>query len=498
MFAQNNLTPLFDVFNEGVSIALVHDSTGVHQFQKPLLDRQTNYQNLHYYQRSRTFYDKASEIILSKSLIQVEKKDFWIKIDPLLNFQFGRDLSDTSGQNLYYNTRGARIEINLGKKVGIGTQFIENQIVVPQYIHEFIAQSQVSPGQGRVKIFKNKGYDYTMASGYVSYSPIKALNFQLGTGKHFIGYGQSSLMIGNTAFNYPYIQASYHFLKNKLAYQSTYGFIQTVERLPVILSSEALFKRKNLVINSLSYHPLKNLEVSVTEAHQVQLYQDSSYAISQQMGDYLPIIGLNSAVRGLDHYKNKILWSIQAQYRCLNQLAFYGQLTSSRFIKNDFAYQLGLKWAEPFQLKNLMLQLEWNKAESKIYTSAFERQEWSHYNQSLAHPLGNDFQEWVFKAHYMFKHIFLDLKTAYVQYNRVDALNYQQDQIFDLYTLDERSSGNMMQVQSFVGYRINPKNGLHVGVGMVHRQEDWQGNQQKTQWFFLRLATHLALGKQYL
>ena len=143
---------------------------------------------------------------------------FRLNIDPLFNFQLGIDRADTTGEKLYTNTRGFMVRGGIGNKFAFETSFYENQSTFPRYLDSYIATTTklfpqpantnenyaVIPGQGRSKPFKKNGYDYAMASGYVSYTPNKYFNFQIGNGKNFIGDGYRSLLLSDNAFNYPY------------------------------------------------------------------------------------------------------------------------------------------------------------------------------------------------------------------------------------------------------------------------------------------------------
>ena len=50
-------------------------------------------------------------------------------------------------------------------------------ITTPNYIDAFVRQKKIVPGQGYARDFKVTGFDYAMASGYVSYRPNKIILF---------------------------------------------------------------------------------------------------------------------------------------------------------------------------------------------------------------------------------------------------------------------------------------------------------------------------------
>ena len=81
---------------------------------------------------------------------------------------------------------------DIGTKFSFESSFLENPATYVDYIDDYIISTNnlfsnptnypynVIPGQGRSKVFKKNGYDFGFASGYISYSPSKHFNLQLG------------------------------------------------------------------------------------------------------------------------------------------------------------------------------------------------------------------------------------------------------------------------------------------------------------------------------
>ena len=59
------------------------------------------------------------------------------------------------------------------------------------------------------------------------------------------------------------------------------------------------------------------------------------------------------------------------------------------------ACQLGGKYVDAFNIKNLDLQFETNRARPYTYSHYDSIANYTHYNQPLAHPLGANFQEFI-------------------------------------------------------------------------------------------------------
>jgi hypothetical protein len=67
---------------------------------------------------------------------------------------------------------------------------------------------------------------------------------------------------------------------------------------------------------------------------------------------------------------------------------------------NKFGIQLGGKYIDAFGIKNLDLQLEMNRVRPFTYAHYDTINNYTHYNQPLAHPLGANFQELIGIARY--------------------------------------------------------------------------------------------------
>src|SRR5436853_4235524 len=140
----------------------------------------------------------------SEHLFTVNEPDFLLTVDPLFDFSISHE--NERNQNLYVNTRGARILGNLADKVSFYTGFYENQARFPHYLDMFVNTLEVVPGQGKVKRLGGGTYDYVMAFGGLTYMPSKYFNVQLAHDKNFIGDGYRSLLLSDNSFNYPFLK----------------------------------------------------------------------------------------------------------------------------------------------------------------------------------------------------------------------------------------------------------------------------------------------------
>ena len=100
-----------------------------------------------------------------------------------------------------------------------------------------------------------------MASGYISYSPNKHFNFQLGHGKHFVGDGYRSLLLSDFAYNYPYIRITANY--GKVQYTQMYAvFINTFNGTKTT-GTETLFQKKSASFQMLSWNIHKRFQLGL-------------------------------------------------------------------------------------------------------------------------------------------------------------------------------------------------------------------------------------------
>jgi hypothetical protein len=108
----------------------------------------------------------------------------------------------------------------------------------------------------------------------------------------------------------------------------------------------------------------------------------------------------DNAIAGLD-FKANLLHRVQV----------YGQVMLDEFVlsnvknnpsnwTNKFALQGGFKYVDAFGIRNLDLQMEYNRVRPFTYSHNDTTANYTHYNQPLAHPLGANFQEAVAIVHY--------------------------------------------------------------------------------------------------
>ncbi len=476
---------------------MIRPSDGVIPFQscfKPRLESESDYK------RENTGSSKKYLIrkIKQESLFIVNDTadKFHMTIDPLFNFEFGRDVAsrDTIPEKIYQNTRGVIVRGDIGKKFSFESSFYENQATFASYIDSFNEKYFVVPGQGRWKKFKNNGYDFAMASGYVSYSPSKHFNFQVGHGKHFVGDGYRSLLLSDNAFNYPYARITSTF--GKFQYTNLYAVFMNLTDGGVKAppGTEPIFQKKAGNFQFLSWNIQKRVQLGFFQG---VIWQASDSMNNQHLSFsyFSPIIYNAALTEGLAG-KNNVLLGWTLKIKITKSISVYGQYMLDDIGGYKNGVQAGFTYFDVFGIKNLHLQLEGNDVSSYSYSSALPAQSYSHYNQPLAHPLGANFIEGISFLNYHFKDFFTQLKINYAVTGWDHLGSNYGNNIFISDTnipVDLPWGNRTLRIIDFrIGYLVNPTTNFNIVAGISNRNSVSPVENSQTNYLYFGIRTSLS------
>jgi hypothetical protein len=493
---------------------------------KPYINPKQNHVDKNNPQRKATGVWKRKLKQESLFIVNDTTDKFYLTIDPLFNFQGGLDIADTSKnhEKLYTNTRGFLLRGDIGKKISFESSFYENQATFPRYIDNNIAASNklfpqsanynyaVIPGQGRSKPYRNNGYDYAMASGYVSYSPLHFLNLQIGNGKHFVGDGYRSLLLSDNSFNYPYarITTTFENIQYTNLYTSFMNLTDGGVKTPP--HTERLFQKKIGSFQMLSVNLFHRLQLGLFQG-MIWEAADSNNRQHVEFNTFDPVIGVNAAVYGL-HNKNNVLLGATMKLEITPWISLYGQYmlddvyskTNGGEVSNKYGYQAGLKYFDVFRVKNLHLQLEYNSVRPYSYAASNPQQSYTHYNQPLAHPLGANFNEAIGFINYRLKDFFIEIKGMYAvkgadssTYNyggnifKSDDMSlYPSQQNIGTVTTTQGIATSIITEDIHIGYLVNPRTNFNIVLGVINRTYTDDKYTNNTRWVYFGIRTSLA------
>jgi hypothetical protein len=430
--------------------------------------------------------------LFKEHLFEFREPDFNVFVDFLPDFQIGK--TNRGGKKtLWLNTRGARIQANIGKNFYFESSFYENQGVFPVYIDSFVAKRRVIPGQGEMKYSDRigKSYDFSYVNALLSYTPSKYLNFTLGYGNNFIGDGYRSLILSDIGFSYPYLKITGNL--GQFQYTSMWAqFMDLSSKSFNQAQEEVGYAKKWGVFHFLDWNASKKLTISLFDA---VIWPDSDSAGRKRGFDWTymnPIIFLRPAEYSAGSSDNAMV-GMNIKYKLFSKTTVYGQfvldefkikelLGSKKWWGNKWSTQLGFRSFDLFKVPKLDLQGEVNIVRPYTYSFRNTQGNYAHYNQSLAHPMGANFKEVLGIASYTYKRWFVRGQITYANYGKDDYntdISYGQD-IFKSYVnrpsdfdikLGQGIKTDFLYGQGTIAYVLNPKYNLRLEVSAAGRQE---------------------------
>lgn len=413
--------------------------------------------------------------VFKEHLVEVNDKDYNFYLDFLPDLQIGRQ----SGRTIWLNTRGVEIGGRIGKQFSFTSHFYENQAHLPDYLSAFVRQNRVIPGQGYAKTYGNGGFDFAYSGGSLSYTPSKYVNFQLGYDKNFIGDGYRSLLLSDNTFNYPFFKVTATL--GSVRYMAMWA--QFIDFQDTPFDDETPYPKKYGLFHYLSWNATKRLSVGLFENI---MWRPRGFEFS-----YVNPIMFMRPTEFANGSPDKALIGFNASYKIADRYVVYGQLMINEFTfkevfsgkgywANKQGGQLGVKGFDVFKVNGLNAQLEMNRVRPYSYSASDHFKNYGHYGQSLAHPLGANFKEYLGIVSYSYKRFDLRFQLSHATYGLdINGLNYGKD-IYKNYTTRIDDYGvyighglktNLLYADANLAYILNPKNNLRIEVGCTMRNE---------------------------
>ncbi len=427
-----------------------------------------------------------------------------IRVNPLFNFELGKESSE--GKNTWVNTRGIMIDGKIGKNLSFYADFYENQGVFGGYMDNYIKNRKVVPGQGRIKNFKDIGYDYSQATGYFSYNAGSYFNLQLGFGKNFLGDGYRSLLLSDNTYSYPFFKMTSTFWKIKYLL-----IISQFQNIDVERSTGVeRFPSKYGAFHYLSWNIGKRISLGFFESV-IWAAEDEIGHRGLDMNYLIPIIFYRPVEYGLGSPDNMTMGA-NLKILLWNDAAFYAQYVMGEFKLDEIfsgekwwgnkqGFQFGLKSYNFLGVNNLDVQTEYNQVRPYTYSHYFPITSYSHFNQELAHPLGANFREIISILRYRQGRLQIELKGMYA----IKGFDFDDDVSYggNIFISNDRRTGshghilgqglktNILNGSGEISYLINPKNNMNIGIGFRHRSFTNDINSDNNSLIYFALRTSL-------
>lgn len=461
--------------------------------------------------------------IWNENLAEIQGDGYWFVFNPIFDLQ--RGTSNPSVANYtYINTRGIQFQGGLGRQVTFSTTIFETQARFADYFNRYsetlrpygptsnLGDPAVIPGIGIAKRFNKDAYDVLMAEAYITYSPSKIFSFQSGYGRNFIGDGYRSLLTTDGVSPYPFFKISTSFWKIK--YINTYMFLKDIRQEAV---ADRTYATKYMANHYLSWNATKRLNIGLFES----VIWANSNGRGFDMSFLNPIVFYRSVEFASSARTGNALLGATFKYKWNNQFNFYGQFLVDEFSleevkkadqswKNKFGYQLGLKYFNAFNVKNLLLQVEYNHVRPYVYSHSDPRTNYGHTNQNIGHQWGGNFKETIFIARYQEGRYFADAKLTYgirgldfgteedsFNYGGNIYLNYNEGRPFDNNVrVGQGNKTTVVIADVQAGYLINPQTNLKLFASFIYRnfdptKETLSTFKESSTWFSLGLRSDI-------
>ena len=338
-----------------------------------------------------TFYNNKA------NFYEVHDKDFFLVVDPAI--QQTQSYESSNKQRVFLNSKGVTLRGLIAGKVGFSAYLTDNQERGPGYFQQRVTQYDAIPGAGYFKTFGKTGWDYFDNRASIYFNTWKYVDWQFGYDKNFIGNGYRSLFLSDYAA--PYLFLKFNTRIWKLNYQTIYMELISQHNT----HTDYQYPKKYAVVH--------HLNINATPWLNVGLYENVVFSRADHYDfSYLnPVIFLVSAQQQ-NGSPDKTTAGIDWKANIGHAVQFYGQVLINEFILHQILHygngywankqglQLGLKYINAFDVKNLDLQFEGNAVRPFTYQHDDTVSNFSHYNQPLAHPLGANFYEFITIAHY--------------------------------------------------------------------------------------------------
>jgi hypothetical protein len=422
---------------------------------------------------------------------------------PIVDLQAGYDMLTSKYVSETFG--GAHVKLNINNDFTFALTAIGGRVSYPNFIDTTVKTTGLIPGLGRA--FKNSdgSYSFSNLSGYVSYSPNKIFNFQLGTDKHFIGDGYRSLLLSDFSNNNPYFGINANVWR--IQYNVWYSWLQDFSRYD---GSEKSLQNKFGTFHYLSFNALKNLNISFFE-NVVWQGTDTNRVRTFDVNYLNPVVFYRPQEYSVGSPDNSMM-GLNASFKVFKSLKIYAQAVADEFFfkelrkrngwwANKQGWQFGAKYMNAFKVKGLSLQLEYNQVRPYTYTHGSVQQNYTHYGQALAHPFGANFKEYLGFVSYRANRWMLSFQGISAVIG-MDTMGSNMGQnVFASYTTrpyeygHKTTQGNKLKfMQSDVKftYYIVPQMNLRLELGYIQRSvKDDRGYELQSPYIYLGIKTSI-------
>jgi hypothetical protein len=342
-------------------------------------------------------------------LFETNKSNLYLAINPVIQYRQGFESINPKQQFLV--SAGINSQAIIAKKIGVQFFLTSNQERNPYYVRQFTNKYRAIPGFSNYTTKDSTTVNYIDFRGSMNFTLAKLVDVQFGYDRNFIGNGMRSLMLSDFSGNSLFLKLNTRLWK--FNFENLY--MQLTPQFGIVNESK---KKKYLRINTLSINATKWLNIGIFDA--VVFGREKQFELN-----YIQPFTFLRAMEQQSGSPDNALVGLNFKANFKQRFQVYGQLVLDEFklseIKasngwwaNKYGYQLGIKYIDALNIKNLDIQLESNRSRPFMYTHYDSVSNYSNNNIALAHPLGAGFQEYILAARYQpIQKLFLEGKLMY-------------------------------------------------------------------------------------
>jgi hypothetical protein len=426
--------------------------------------------------------------LFNEHLFDERTKEYTFYADYLPDLQLGRDFSDKV--TTYLNTRGYQLGGTIGDKFSFYSSGYEDQGRFPTYYDNYIRQIHFVPGEAYDRDnLSSTTADWSYVTAIVSYTPIKQLNITLGEDKTFIGDGYRSLLLSDYAANYPLLRLTANL--GPVQYMMMWANLE--DMLLPKYDSFGNNRRKWAAFHYIDWNVNKRFSVGFFNAVIAADANDQGQTHGFDANYINPIL-FASSLGPKTPYSDNVLAGFTSKYKIFDKTAIYAQLLLDRVSEsqapaNTGGYQVGIRGADLFKVKNFNYLFEYNTVKPYTYSSPQVITNYTDYSQPLGDPLGANFKEAIGILNYSIGKFDFQGEAEYATFGLNPAtggVNYGQDVTLAIpATLPSDYTGQGIHTKFYYGegtisYLINPKYNLRLEGGALFRDENNALGDKKT------------------
>ena len=414
---------------------------------------------------------------------------------PLVHSAIGIETNES--KSLFNAGVGLQLNYDPIKKLSTSVYYQTNILNPPSYIRNQILTTGIIPQEGLAKL-NNENIQHANFGGYLYYTPNDIFNFEIGHGKNHWGSGYRSLLLSDASINYSYAKITTTIWKIK--YVNLYANFQDINN-----PFEQSFWSGDNKFGSFHY-----LSWNAGKRWSLGFFENVMWGGRDSLvhrgfdPNYLnPVIFFRPVEYAVGSSDNSLL-GLDLSFKISNDIKLYGQLVLDEFLLrevrtdllvklglkdksvqhgwwgNKQGFQIGAKWNNIGNCKNLYSILEFNTIRPYTYAHVSGLSNYGHLNTPLAHPYGANFKEMLWMLNFQkknwnisFKHIYavrgLDNDSSNFGGNIYKPYSQRESEFFNYTGQGVKSVMNYSNIT--FAYILNPLNMLHAFASITQRYE---------------------------